>query len=669
MIPSASTTIVIVACVLVTTTLGSLWSDEPKTTEEVLRRWYAATGGPKWKHQHGWFEAFGGQTAAPAPESINTSAPSKEETSTLHSPTPRAIAPYSWCAWYGVRCAEPPRYADISLHRYITAIDLSDNGLVGDFPVALFCSRPGSRGSPFPKGFDQLTTLNVSHNQLTGSEPYFHSPGSWASSDNVSSSSSAATPRDFVCTEDTAPSLKTIEVIDISWNRVKSSLRYVLHAHRRIHGTGRRMPRLRWVSFRSNVFYDSIVPAALPPVAQSSSRGKSSDPTNFGSVVFPMLEYFDAGENHLLGDFPATSFAQHTPFLQVLKLDNNFFVNSALTWLSASVMGGVGGSHDVDDVDELRWHHTLTVLHLQYNYIQATIPNSVDRFTGLRELFLDGNRIYGTIPRELRSLRNLEMLSLAHNYLRGTLPCAKDLWFTELTPFSRLRLMDFTDNELEGSICAVAPRHRIEVLRFADNAFRGAVPPLEGGRLKEVTLGGENRWECDLPDPRNIPSWVDPAPSTKCVLDNTAGESSSNGIGALPVKRWGGGTDNSPSAIRSDATRRGSWWRNGLLGLLLPSSTSKRSDMIDAQPMGPLARHLFSVVLTLVVVVPLSVAFMKLAGVHLPQSPVFVPPGYRWFLSWIGYEAPVTTVTTGSPGFHEDDSDSEMCSDDSDDER
>lgn len=634
----------------------------PTSTEEVLRRWYFATGGPQWRSQHGWLEAFNSNNKPTATDSINA----EEGAASPPAARRHSIAPLSWCTWYGVRCAEPPRYADVSVHRYITSLDLSDNNLVGEFPVALFCSGSRAPGSTMksPFGFDQLTVLNVSHNQLSGSEPFLHSPGPR----NTSESSFL---QEVECTDATTPSLSTIEVIDMSWNRIKSSLRYVLHAHRRLHGTGRRMPRLRWLSMRSNLLYDPIAAVTFvqSQTANSASRRKSSTAStaNFGSVIFPMLESFDAGDNHLIGEFPATSFAQHTPFLQVLKLDNNFFVNSALTWLAASLIGG----NRADDADELRWHHTLTTLHLQYNYIQATIPNSVDRFTGLQELFLDGNRIYGTIPRELRSLRHLETLSLAHNYLRGTIPCAKDHWFSELTPFSRLRWMDFTDNELEGNICPVVPSHRIEVLRFADNAFRGAVPPLEGGRLREVTLGGENRWECDLPDPKLIPSWVDPAPSTKCILDSGSGDNSGGGIDALPIKRWGGGGgggDATPSVIRTDATRRGSWWRNGLLGLLLPSQSSKKSDLVDAQPMGPSARHLFSVLLTLVVVTPLSAAFMKLAGVHLPQSPGCVPPGYHWFLEWIGYEPPAATTALPLSFDDDDDSDSQFCTGESDDE-
>lgn len=571
-----------------------------------------------------------------------------DATRNANVPLQQPIAPLSWCTWYGVKCVEASRFAPTTAHRHITSLDLSDNGLSGKFPSRLFCSRDGEGTSVF--GFDELLVLNVSHNQLFGHEPFLHAPGP---SDPAVANSSTLMPTSYA--DDSAAVCKhaslrsKLEVLDVSFNKLKSSLRYLLRPEAVVDGASRPMPKLRWLSIRCNAFHD-VIAAGL---TTSSSNNHKTSSSSLRGLMFPMLEWFDAGENHLVGEFPAASFAHHTPFLQVLKLDNNFFVNTAMSWL----MGGSGGG---DDGGELRWAHTLTTLHLQYNYIQATIPTSVDRFTSLRELYVDGNRIYGTIPRELRSLRNLEVLSVAHNYLRGSLPCAKDRWFSELTPFLRLRVMDFTDNELEGSICPVVASHRVEILRFADNAFRGAVPQFDGLRLTEVTLGGENRWECDLPDPTSFPAWVDPAPSTKCLLGDSVGTSEEG----HPKKRWGGAEHVAPG-VTGSTRRRGSWWHNGLLGLLMPSptTTKKSTTSDDAQPLGVVARHLFSLLLALVVVVPLSAALMKLAGVHVQESATCTLPGWHWFLDWIGYEPPTAAPASVAGAALWDDDESDFDSD------
>lgn len=558
------------------------------TTEQTLRQWYIATGGPSWRRQDGWREAFAQGSAPPA------------------------VAPHSWCSWYGVRCEE----GGPLLHRHITALDLSDNNLSGVLPAGLFCPELTSSAQGIADvGFNSLQVLNLSHNRLSGVDPFFHSPGPA----QASPAGSVNNTHGVICTEQNTAVLRHLEIIDISFNRLTSSLRYFLH-QRRLSGTAKRMPKLRWISARGNVFHDVISDPGLP--ARQIDR----------SPLFPLLETLDVGDNHLVGEFPSAALAHHAPYLRVLKLDKNFFVNAALTWLGDDMGRGMDAS--------LGWYHTLSVLHLQDNYIQASIPASVGHFTSLVDLSLDGNRIYGTIPRELRSLRQLRVLSLAHNYLRGSLPCAQDRWFAETSPFLQLRVVDLTDNELEGSICAVAPGHPIEVLRLGDNAFRGIVPPLEGHRLVEVTLGGENRWECELPDAAQVPSWIDPAPSTKCFVGRSGADPDSG------RKRWEG-ANNSPSTsttIRADATRRGSWWRNGLLGVLLPHSTPTTSGSLEGQqPMGDVARHMISVTLTLIVVVPLSVVLMKLAGVHLParfSASADGVPGPRCFLWLIGYEDP-----------------------------
>ncbi len=235
------------------------------------------------------------------------------------------------------------------------------------------------------------------------------------------------------------------------------------------------------------------------------------------------LSVMDLGQNRLTGPFPQ-SYAQAAQRLHTLLLDENFLADSPSSVFSA----GSG--------QKSSWRSSLAHLDLSNNYLIGSLPSDIGRFRSLRVLKMDGNRIYGAIPYEISNLSRIEELSLAHNYLRGSIPCSEDAmslaapassagslsafrWFAgpDRTPLPSLVFLDLSDNDLEGEACEVDPESNLRTLRLADNSFSGILPKIAGLKLTEVTLGGANKWVCDLPRPEEVPGWVDLPPSTTCI--------------------------------------------------------------------------------------------------------------------------------------------------------
>lgn len=481
-------------------------------------------------------------------------------------------SPPEWCQWKGVECQAAASDGTFTL----VSLSLPHNNLQGTLPNKLFC-REGSV-------FSTLRSFNVSGNSIRGSLFFLESD-------------------DAVCFRSKAPILRALITIDVSRNLFNASVDGFLIM---------KMPQIRFLMMRHN----RLTGVMLDPTNRHTT-------TTFGvesGMSFPHLEILDIGYNRLLGLFPTEALALNAPHLRELWLDNNFIVDQTLSWLSVGTVEGVGNG--------IGWRHTLAVLHLENNYIQASIPNSVGRFTNLKELSLDGNRIYGTIPRDIRQLRLLTHLSLAHNYLRGSIPCNQEGsgWFSEHSPFVDLKFFDVTDNDLDGEVCPVSEGHSLQYLRLADNNLRGVVPPLNGSKLVEVTLGGENRWECELPTRFDIPSWIDGPPSTKCYTTVPMGNSAESTSGGKAAQ------DKQTSRISDGGVVARILRGDGFFFGSAESDTASRRRGSRSQghgtALGRTGVVVFSAVLVLLIVTPISVAVLSAAGVHLPSAAACLLPSW-----------------------------------------
>ncbi|KAM3318746.1 hypothetical protein ACQJBY_036109 [Aegilops geniculata] len=91
-------------------------------------------------------------------------------------------------------------------------------------------------------------------------------------------------------------------------------------------------------------------------------------------------------------------------------------------------------------------HRTsLVVLWLYSNNITGPIPESIGRFRNLRGLLLSGNNLTGHVPSEIGILTNLWGIDLSGNHLTGHVP-------SEIGVLTNLRSLDLSGNHLDGLI-------------------------------------------------------------------------------------------------------------------------------------------------------------------------------------------------------------------------
>jgi hypothetical protein len=82
------------------------------------------------------------------------------------------------------------------------------------------------------------------------------------------------------------------------------------------------------------------------------------------------------------------------------------------------------------------------------NEITGMIPPVVNRLSsGLRQLHLKYNKIFGLIPMNLSDLANLTMLNLSHNLLNGSIPLG-------IMGLQHLERVYLSNNMLVGERCA-----------------------------------------------------------------------------------------------------------------------------------------------------------------------------------------------------------------------
>ncbi|KAL6857115.1 hypothetical protein ACP4OV_018497 [Aristida adscensionis] len=100
------------------------------------------------------------------------------------------------------------------------------------------------------------------------------------------------------------------------------------------------------------------------------------------------------------------------------------------------------------------------------NNMIGTLPNMIQRFTGLRTLDLSNNNISGAIPSEVLYLTSLEYIFLSSNQFTGSVP---------LLPRS-LTVLDITMNFLSGHLPIEFGAPNLQTLILDSNNFTGQVP-------------------------------------------------------------------------------------------------------------------------------------------------------------------------------------------------
>ncbi|KAM7251477.1 hypothetical protein ACFE04_023360 [Oxalis oulophora] len=143
-----------------------------------------------------------------------------------------------------------------------------------------------------------------------------------------------------------------------------------------------------------------------------------------------------------------SSLSFNFPYLETLDLSNNYFHGSI--------------PDSVANMTRLRR------LVLSRNSFEGPIPDSVGKLTLLEELYLDNNNLEGTIPSSFNSLKSSKRVELQGNKLNGELP--------ELSKLSELNFLDFSDNQISGTLNPSKLPTSLLELSIRNNSLQGTIP-------------------------------------------------------------------------------------------------------------------------------------------------------------------------------------------------
>ncbi|CAB9512774.1 LRR receptor-like serine threonine-protein kinase [Seminavis robusta] len=114
---------------------------------------------------------------------------------------------------------------------------------------------------------------------------------------------------------------------------------------------------------------------------------------------------------------------------------------------------------------------SLRELYLMGNQLRGTIPVAIPTWTRLKYFYMSGNELSGSLPSEMGWLSShLEVLSLSANKMQGTLP-------TEIGTLELLTSLDLDKNRFIGFVHSEIGRlTNLEYLGLADNNLQGPIP-------------------------------------------------------------------------------------------------------------------------------------------------------------------------------------------------
>ncbi|KAK4275275.1 hypothetical protein QN277_018389 [Acacia crassicarpa] len=184
------------------------------------------------------------------------------------------------------------------------------------------------------------------------------------------------------------------------------------------------------------------------------------------------LSLFFAWQNRLTGKIPES--LSHCQDLEALDLSYNNLIGS----IPKSLFG-------------LR---NLTKFLLLSNELSGFVPPDIGNCTSLFRLRLNRNRFSGSIPPEIGNLKNLNFMDMSSNHFVGQIP-------STLSECESLQFIDLHSNSLTGSIPDSLPRS-LRLMDFSDNRLIGSLTRTNIGSLSELTKLnlGKNQLSGKIPE-------------------------------------------------------------------------------------------------------------------------------------------------------------------------
>ncbi|CAH9060570.1 unnamed protein product [Cuscuta europaea] len=191
------------------------------------------------------------------------------------------------------------------------------------------------------------------------------------------------------------------------------------------------------------------------------------------------LVYLDLSDNEFSGHVPKS--ISQLKHIVTLFLSYNRF--------SGSIPGEICAGFQNVPLPDSEFIQHYGMLDLSNNEFSGPIPTSIQQCVILKELFLQRNKLYGTIPYEISSLESLTNLDLSFNSLTG--PLVPQLFFMK-----NLQGMHLSHNKIWGLIPENIGQKRMSLFKvdISHNLLTGPLPSsiftIESLTYLDVSMNG-----------------------------------------------------------------------------------------------------------------------------------------------------------------------------------